>query len=63
MAMTEKATKAEVNYRGGTARRHCGICTKFIRPHGCKGVAGKIEAGDLCDRFIKKTRQQALYED
>jgi hypothetical protein len=52
--MAEKASKAEVNYREGTRSRHCGICTKFEPPHACRHVAGKIEASDVCDRFVRK---------
>jgi hypothetical protein len=49
-----KATKAAVNYREGSPSRRCGLCAKFMPPHGCIGVAGKIEADDVCDRFVRK---------
>jgi hypothetical protein len=50
-AADAKADKASVNYRPGTPKEHCGICTMFQKPNRCTAVAGDIEASKLCDLF------------
>ena len=51
----EKETKAAVDYRRGSAARHCSICRAWRPPHGCVKVEGAIDASMLCDRFVRQT--------
>lgn len=60
--MTRKPTltKAEVDYRSGTAERHCGNCVMF-NPSAkldwvgnCDLVIGLISGHKVCDRWEKR---------
>ncbi len=53
----DKVSKASVNYRAGEGKRRCANCTHFRPPHACEGVAGVINPGDLCDRFVSAFRR------
>ena len=46
-----KVSKDSVNYRKGTDKEHCWICTMFVPPNKCTLVAGIIRAMDTCDEF------------
>ncbi len=57
--MEDKVSKDSVDYRLGTDREHCGICTMFRRNYRggiyrCTLVAGVIQAEMTCDEFRKK---------
>ena len=52
-------TKEQVNYRPGTAKRHCGNCVMFhppVKPGNgrCDLVIGKIGYAMTCDRWEAK---------
>ena len=49
-----KVSKFEAHYGPGTLQEHCGICTMFIKPHGCTAVRGHIRAQDWCKYFERK---------
>jgi hypothetical protein len=52
--MDEKISKAKANYREGTPKEHCSICTMWRGPHSCTAVSGVIYAADTCDLFEKR---------
>ncbi len=55
--MTDKVSKDSVDYRLGTMREHCGICTMIRRARGsgyrCTLVEGVIRPTMTCDEFRK----------
>lgn len=59
--MAEKATKQKANYRNGTAKRHCGICSMFRKPDSCTAVEGKISPAKLCDYFERRKGRDSWY--
>ena len=46
-----KHSKESVQYGRGMPKSHCGICTHFRAPHGCKVVAGEISPQGWCKLF------------
>lgn len=55
IAAKDKSTKAEANYRMGTVRKHCGICTMFKKATAsCTAVRGLIDRDHVCDYFEAK---------
>ncbi len=58
--MKDKVSKDSVDYRHGTEREHCGICTMFRAVHGsyhpyrCTLVEGVIQPAMTCDEFRKR---------
>ena len=53
-----KATKTQANYRGGTAKKRCGICSMFQPPRGCSAVRGVISPQALCDFYEPKKAEK-----
>lgn len=52
-------SKASVHFRESTSsKRRCGTCSNFRGDH-CSIVAGKVDAGDLCDRYSAKSGEYA----
>jgi len=54
-----KRPKEIVRYGKGTVAQHCSLCRHFIPPHACEGVAGHIDPGAWCIRFVRKPRKKA----
>ncbi len=55
--MVDKVSKDSVDYREGTDKEHCGICTMIRHAHGfyrCTLVEGVIHRSMTCDEFRKK---------
>lgn len=56
--MSEKVTKASVNYRMARGERRCGNCSMFTlvreRLGNCSLVEGRIDKRDVCDRWERK---------
>ncbi len=56
--MAGKVTKDSVDYREGTRREHCGICTMIRHAHGilyhCTLVEGVIRPEMTCDEFRRR---------
>lgn len=50
----EKSSKAEADYRDGTAEEHCAVCTMFRPPNSCTAVKGMIREDGVCDYFKHK---------
>jgi hypothetical protein len=50
-----KLSYAQAGYHAGSGPhgRHCGICAYFAPEHRCAVVAGKVNAEDGCDYFVK----------
>lgn len=55
-----KATKATAHYRGGTAKKRCGVCRMFEPPNACSAVRGQISAHAVCDYFEAKEVKKDL---
>ena len=49
-----KTTKKEADYRGGNAKRRCGICSMYVPPSGCTAVRGIISPWAVCKFFERK---------
>ena len=58
--MSEKITKAEAQYRLGTQKRRCSMCTMFEEalvantPSSCTKLRGSIDPIYVCDYFERK---------
>ena len=49
-----KEPKQEVDYRKGSRKEHCGICTMFVPMNSCTAVEGPIFPAMLCNLFKRK---------
>jgi hypothetical protein len=62
--MTNKVSKDSVDYRLGTKREHCGICTMIRKGPDTTGydhctlVAGIIHPDMTCDEFKPKKKER-----
>lgn len=55
IAAKDKETKQAVNYRMGTAKEHCSVCTMYRQKTGsCSAVKGMIARDHVCDLFERK---------
>jgi hypothetical protein len=54
----EKVSKVSVDYGPGVSHRKCALCTMFVAPHACTLVAGWIDPNAVCDRFVRKLRDE-----
>ena len=52
----EKKTKTQAHYRGGTAKKRCGLCSMFVAPSGCTAVRGTISPHAVCELFERKVK-------
>lgn len=53
---TVKLSKKDVGFESpAKGPDHCGECIYFLRPDGCKRVAGLVKRQDWCKRFLKKS--------
>ena len=50
----QKASKAEANYRKGSANKRCELCTMFRPPQDCTAVKGDISRNGVCDYFRRR---------
>lgn len=55
-----KSTKSEANYRLGTKKEKCAICTMFRSPDSCTAVQGSIRPQDTCDYFESSKRKNSM---
>ena len=53
-----KQSKQEVNYRRGSPKERCALCSHFNQQGSCELVAGRINADDVCDLFDPKAPPQ-----
>jgi len=49
-----KVSKRSVGYGHGVSHRKCALCVMWRPPHACTLVAGRIEAGGVCEKFERK---------
>lgn len=55
-----KRSHEDVNYRTGTPKRRCGLCTMFVKPHSCTDVVDPIKTDGVCDIYAKDKRLAKL---
>lgn len=49
-----KTTKKEAAYRGGNAKKRCGICSMYVPPSSCTAVRGVISPWAVCKFYERK---------